>query len=242
VDYLCGFAQGRPLAVKLKMWGKKMKEWYRKYGKRILDIVVSAVALIVLLPLALIIAAVIRIEMGSPVIFRQVRLGLHGKPFVIYKFRTMEVGAEQQGLLITSADDLRVTRVGKLLRKLKLDEIPQFINVLKGEMSLVGPRPEVPRYVALYSDEQKRKILSIKPGMTDPATVYFRNEEQLLAQVDDKENFYINEIMPVKLTLYLQYTEKMSMLYDIKLIFLQVLALILPPAVFCRIFSKNIKA
>jgi len=208
--------------------------------KRIFDLVLSLVSLLILSPFLALAALFIKMESKGPILYRQLRVGLNEKPFYIYKFRTMEVGAEQKGLPITGADDPRLTKVGRLLRECKLDEMPQLFNVLKGEMSLVGPRPEVPQYVKLYTDEQK-KILTVKPGMTDPATVYFRNEEELLAQADDKESFYINEIMPIKLKLYLQYIENMSLLYDIKLIFLEILALILPQAIFRRLFSRQIE-
>jgi len=207
--------------------------------KRIFDLAVSVVSLLILLPFLTLAALLIKLESKGPILYKQLRVGLTGKPFFIYKFRTMEVDADRKGLSITGADDPRLTRVGRLLRKIKLDEMPQLFNVLKGEMSLVGPRPEVPRYVKLYTNEQKR-VLTVKPGMTDPATVYFRNEEELLARADDKESFYVDEIMPIKLGLYLQYIEKMSLLYDIKLIFLEILALILPQTVFRKIFSKKI--
>jgi len=207
--------------------------------KRIFDLILSSISLLILFPLLAIAAILVKLGSKGPILYKQLRVGLNERPFYIYKLRTMEVGAEQKGLSITSAEDPRMTRVGKRLRKTKLDEMPQLFNVLKGEMSLVGPRPEVPQYVKLYTEEQKR-VLTVKPGMTDPATVYFRNEEALLSQVDDKESFYINEIMPIKLKLYLQYIENMSLLYDLKIIFLEVLALILPQAVFRKMFSKQI--
>jgi len=207
--------------------------------KQILDIALSTVGLLLLLPFFIIASILIKRESKGPVFYKQLRIGLNGKSFYIYKFRTMEVEADREGLPITGADDPRLTKVGRLLRKIKLDEMPQLLNVLKGEMSLVGPRPEVPEYVELYTDEQK-KILTVKPGMTDPATVYFRNEEELLAQADDKESFYINEIIPVKMRLYLRYIENRSLLYDIKLIFLEVLALILPQRIFRSLFSRQI--
>lgn len=208
--------------------------------KRIFDIAVSSISLLILSPLLVLIVVLIKLESKGPVFYKQFRVGLNERPFYIYKFRTMEIGADRRGPLITSVNDPRITRAGKLLRKSKLDEMPQLFNVLKGDMSIVGPRPEVPYYVKLYTDEQK-KILTIKPGMTDPATVYFRNEEELLAQVDDRENFYINEIMPVKLNLYLHYVANKSLLYDMKLILLEILALILPQAVFRKMFSKQIE-
>ena len=208
--------------------------------KRIFDLVLLLVSLLILSPFLALAALFIKMESKGPILYRQLRVGLNEKPFYIYKFRTMVVGADREGLQVTSASDPRLTRVGRLLRKLKLDEMPQLLNVLKGEMSLVGPRPEVPKYVKLYTDEQK-KILTVKPGMTDPATVYFRNEEELLAQADDKESFYVNEVMPVKMRLYLRYIENRSLLYDIKLIFLEILALILPQAIFRRLFSRQIE-
>jgi len=208
--------------------------------KRAFDVVLSSISLLFLSPFLVLAALLIKLESREPIFYKQLRVGLNGKPFYIYKFRTMEVGVEGKGPLITGANDPRLTRVGKLLRKIKLDEMPQLFNVLKGEMSLVGPRPEVSKYVELYTDEQK-KILTVKPGMTDPATVHFRNEEDLLAQAEDRENFYINEIMPIKLKLCLQYIENMSLPYDVKLIFLEILALILPQSVFRRMFSSKIE-
>lgn len=206
--------------------------------KRVFDLVVASISLLILAPFLAIMVSLVKLGSKGPVFYKQLRVGLNGKPFYIYKFRTMEVGADREGLQITSASDLRLTRVGRVLRKIKLDEMPQLFNVLKGEMSLVGPRPEVLQYVELYTDEQKR-VLTVKPGMTDPATVYFRNEEEMLARAEDKESFYVNEIMPIKLRLYLQYIEKMSLLYDIKLIFLEILALILPQPVFRKVFHAK---
>jgi len=207
--------------------------------KRIFDLVISLISFLILLPFLVIAAVLIRLGAKGPVFYKQLRIGLNGKPFYIYKFRTMEIGAEQKGPSVTSADDPRMTRVGRLLRKIKLDEIPQLLNVLKGEMSLVGPRPEMPKYVELYPGEY-RKILTVRPGMTDLATIYFRDEEGLLARAKNKESFYVNETMPVKLKLYLRYIENRSLLYDIKLIFLEILALILPQSVFRKMFSGKI--
>lgn len=209
--------------------------------KRIFDLTVSVISLLILSPFLALTALLIKLESKGPVFYKQLRVGLHGKPFYIYKLRTMEVGADRKGLSITSADDPRLTRVGRVLRKFKLDEMPQLFNVIKGEMSLVGPRPEVPRYVELYTDEQKKRILSVKPGMTDPATVYFRDEEGLLAKAKDKESFYVNKVMPVKLKLYLRYIENQSFLYDVKLIFLEILVLILPQKIFRRLFSRGVE-
>lgn len=208
--------------------------------KRIFDLVISSVSLLILSPFLALAALFIKMESKGPILYRQLRVGLNEKPFYIYKFRTMEVGADEKGLPITGVDDPRLTGVGKFLRKIKLDEMPQLLNVLKGDMSLVGPRPEVPKYIKLYTDEQK-KILTVKPGMTDPATIYFRDEEGLLARAEDKESFYINQIMPMKMKLYLHYIENRSLFYDIKLILLEILALILPQAIFRRLFSRQIK-
>jgi lipopolysaccharide/colanic/teichoic acid biosynthesis glycosyltransferase len=209
-------------------------------GKRIFDIFVSFISLIILSLVLIIAAVIIKLESKGSILYKQIRVGLNGKPFYIYKFRTMEMGADKNGPLITSANDLRMTRTGRFLRKIKLDEMPQLFNVLKGEMSIVGPRPEVPEYVKLYTNEQKR-VLTVKPGMTDPATVYFRNEERLLANTDNKESFYIHKIMPVKLKLYLRYIDNMSLVYDIKLILLEFFAIILPEAIFSRIFINEDK-
>ena len=149
-----------------------MKWWYRKFGKRVLDIVLSAIALIVLLPIALIVAVIIRIGIGSPVIFRQVRAGLHGKPFVLYKFRTMLDLRDEQGNLLP--DEQRLTKLGKYIRRLSLDEIPELWNVLKGDMSLVGPRPLLMEYLPLYTPEQARRH-AVKPGMAGPVIMSGRN-------------------------------------------------------------------
>jgi len=207
-------------------------------GKRIFDILLSYVSFVILSPILIIVAIITKLESKEPIFYKQLRVGLNGKLFYIYKFRTMEVDADKKGLPITSVDDLRLTGWGRFLRKIKLDEMPQLFNVLKSEMSIVGPRPEVPKYVKLYTDEQKR-VLTVKPGMTDPATVYFRNEEKLLAKANDKKSFYINEIMPIKLKLYLQYVDNMSLIYDIKLIFLEFFAIILPEVVFSRFFINE---
>ena len=207
--------------------------------KRIFDVAVSVVGLLVLLPLLAFAAIFIKLESKGPILYRQQRVGLNGVPFYINKFRTMKIVQDQKCLLITSANDPRITWVGRLLRKIKLDEMPQLINILMGEMSLVGPRPEVSKYVELYTDEQKR-VLLVKPGMTDPATIYFRNEEELLAKAENKESFYVNEIMPIKLKLYLQYVENASLLYDIKLIFMEILVIIFPQLAIQKAFSRAI--
>ncbi len=169
-------------------------------------------------PVFLLIALAIRLDSTGPVFFRQARIGRGGVPFRIIKFRSMTPDAPEKGPQITSAGDPRVTRVGRILRRTKLDEFPQLINVLKGEMSFVGPRPEVPSYVAFY-DEQQRKVLSVRPGITDPASIAYSNEEEILEGVSDVHRAYVDDIMPRKLELNLAYIDKMSFAYDLKLIF-----------------------
>lgn len=186
--------------------------------KRLFDICASIGGLLVLaLPFCMV-AIIIKLTSKGPVYFRQKRVGKNGKTFRIYKFRTMTVNAEAQGMQITVGADRRITKIGQILRKTKVDELPQLINVLKGEMSFVGPRPEVPRYVELYSDYQKN-ILKIKPGITELASIVYRDENEVLAQSEDPEKTYIEEIMPKKIELNMEYMQKMSFWYDIKLIF-----------------------
>lgn len=186
--------------------------------KRALDIIVSVVTLVILSPLFLCISLAILVTMGWPIFFRQTRIGKNSKAFKIVKFRTMVKKADKLGLPITTGGDPRITPVGRFLRSTKLDELPQFLNVLWGQMSLVGPRPEVPRYVRMYSRKQMR-VLSVKPGLTDPATIAFRNEESILARYDDPEKAYVEEIMPEKLRLNLAYIERASFFGDVTLLF-----------------------
>ena len=187
-------------------------------AKRVMDIAISAAALCVLWPVFLLIALAIVIDDPGPVFYRQVRVGRGGRPFRIFKFRTMVVDADKKGLSITVGRDSRITRVGALLRKTKLDELAQLINVFLGQMSFVGPRPEVPRYVALYTPVQ-RQVLLVRPGITDYASIAYRNENDLLAGADDPERMYIEEIMPAKIELNLRYLHEISPLCDVKLIF-----------------------
>ena len=189
-----------------------------KFSKRCFDIFFSLLGISALLWLFLIIAIAIKCSSKGPVLFKQERVGRHGKTFKIWKFRSMVVNAEAKGMQITTEGDNRVTKVGKFIRKTKIDELPQLFNVLSGKMSFVGPRPEVPKYVAMYSDEQLR-VLSVKPGITDLASIEFRNENDLLDGDDDPERKYIEEIMPAKLELNLKYIEKAGFFYDIGLIF-----------------------
>jgi lipopolysaccharide/colanic/teichoic acid biosynthesis glycosyltransferase len=182
--------------------------------KRAFDFVVSLVALVILFPFLLLIALLVAVGSPGGAFFKQERVGVGGRSFSMFKFRSMRPGASKDGLLSVGKRDPRVTGVGQFLRKTKLDELPQLINVLKGDMSLVGPRPEVPRYVAHYTTEQRR-ILSVRPGITDNAALDFINESEVLAQYDDPEKGYLEEIMPKKLDLYLEYIDNRSFFGDI---------------------------
>lgn len=183
--------------------------------KRSFDIVCSFLGILVLSPLLLITAAVVAFTSEGGVFFRQERTGRGGKPFLIYKFRTMR--KDNAGLQITTGDDSRVTKAGRVLRKYKLDELPQLFNVLKGDMSFVGPRPEVPEYTRLYTPRQQQ-IFLVRPGITDLASIRFRNENDLLTGSSDPNLTYIEKIMPQKLELGLEYIQNMSTGYDLKLI------------------------
>ena len=186
--------------------------------KRGMDIVISGGALLVLWPALLLVAAAIKIDDPGPVFYRQVRVGKDGKEFRIFKFRTMIVDADKKGLQITVGRDNRITRMGALLRKTKLDELAQLLNVFVGDMSFVGPRPEVPRYVKLYTPYQ-RQVLLVRPGITDYASIAYRNENDLLAGAKDPEQMYIDVIMPDKIELNMKYLREISPLADLKLIF-----------------------
>ncbi len=186
-------------------------------GKRIFDLFSSAVGLVILSPLFLLIAILIKLDSTGPVFFRQKRIGLKGKMFNIYKFRTMLANTKAEDRQITIGLDSRITRLGRILRKFNLDELSQLINVLKGEMSLVGPRPEVPKYVELYSEGQK-KVLSVKPGMTDYASIEFNKESEILASSSHPNDDYVKKIMPQKIILNLKYINDRSILLDFMLI------------------------
>lgn len=190
---------------------------YRVF-KRTIDFVFSAFALILLLPVFSLITVIIIMESGLPVFFLQERVGKHNKPFNIIKFRTMIRNADKLGLSISVNQDSRITSAGRFLRKFKLDELPQLINVLVGHMSIVGPRPEVRRYTDFYPDEYER-ILEVKPGITDYASIMFRDEAALLKSQGDAESIYVKQIMPEKIRLYKQYIEEMSFSTDLKIIF-----------------------
>ena len=186
--------------------------------KRLFDILASGLGLLVLSPLFLILAVWIPLDSQGPVFYRQTRVGRGGRDFRIFKFRTMRVGADKGSLVTIGGHDPRVTRVGAFLRRLKLDELPQLLNVLIGDMSLVGPRPEVRKYVDLYTPEQLH-VLDVRPGMTDAASIKYRNESELLGQVEYPEDYYIHVILPDKLAINLDYVQNHSFWGDIKLIF-----------------------
>jgi len=186
--------------------------------KRILDIVFSLIGILLLLPFMLIIALIINFESKGGFFYFQKRVGKNNIDFKLIKFRTMYVDAEKKGLLTVGSNDIRVTRVGKILRKLKLDELPQLFNILIGDMSIVGPRPEVRKYVSLYTSEQK-KVLSVRPGLTDYASIEYINENEILAKSTEPEKAYIEQVMPHKLELNLKYINQQSFFIDMKIIF-----------------------
>ncbi len=185
--------------------------------KRLFDIVASGLGLLVLSPLFLIIAIWIKLDSKGPVFYRQIRVGWHNKDFRIFKFRSMRVGSDKGSLVTIGGRDPRVTRSGYWIRKFKLDELPQLINVFIGDMSLVGPRPEVRHYVDYWTPEQMH-VLDVRPGITDPASIKFRNENELMEKTDDPEKYYIEVIMQEKLKLYLEYVNHNSFWGDIGLI------------------------
>lgn len=186
--------------------------------KRFFDVVSSSLVLILLLPLWMVIALCIVLESRGGVFYSQVRVGRDNRDFHLYKFRTMRTGSDKKGLLTVGEHDCRITRVGYFLRKYKIDEFPQLLNVIKGDMSIVGPRPEVRKYVDLYTPEQMR-VLSVRPGLTDYASIRYVNENEVLAASDHPEQTYIEEVMPAKLELNLQYIENQSMKEDFRLVF-----------------------
>jgi lipopolysaccharide/colanic/teichoic acid biosynthesis glycosyltransferase len=186
--------------------------------KRLFDIVASGLGLLVLSPLFILVAVWIKLDSEGPVFYRQVRVGRYNKDFRIFKFRSMRVGSDKGSLVTIGGRDPRVTRSGYFIRKYKIDELPQLINVFIGDMSLVGPRPEVRHYVNYWTPEQMH-LLDVRPGITDPASIKFRNENELLEKADDPEKFYIEVIMQEKIELYLHYVKNASLGYDIKLIF-----------------------
>jgi lipopolysaccharide/colanic/teichoic acid biosynthesis glycosyltransferase len=187
--------------------------------KRLFDLFFSSMGLIVLWPLFLVIAILIKQDSSGPVFFQQKRVGRGFKVFNLYKFRTMAADAPSKGLTVTAGGDSRITPIGAFLRKTKIDELPELINVLKGDMSLVGPRPEVPKYVEMFKGEYK-EILKLKPGITDYAAIEFRDEEGILKRYDNPEEGYVKEVLPRKIELYKKYLQERNFLIDIRLIFL----------------------
>jgi lipopolysaccharide/colanic/teichoic acid biosynthesis glycosyltransferase len=190
---------------------------YRRYGKRLLDLFCAIAGLIVLSPLLLVVTLAVKCGSKGPALFGQARIGRGGKTFKIWKFRSMVSGAETMGPLITASGDTRVTGIGRYLRRWKLDELPQLWNVLIGDMSFVGPRPELPFYVRDYTPEQ-RQVFAVRPGITDPAALEYRHEEEILAKAADRERFYREVVLPRKLTLNLEYIRNLSFRYDLTLI------------------------
>jgi len=187
--------------------------------KRVLDIIIALIVLFLFLPFGIVISFLILLESKGGVFYKQERIGLHGKPFGLLKFRSMRPDSDKLGQLTVGERDPRVTNIGHFIRKYKLDEFPQFINVLIGEMSIIGPRPEVKKYVDLYSNEQ-RAILKVKPGITDYASIEYFDESRLLGESENPEQTYIQEIMPAKLILNQKYLANPNVLHDVKIMWL----------------------
>jgi len=186
--------------------------------KRFFDVVASGIGLILLSPLFVILAIWIKCDSIGPVFYKQVRVGRNNMDFQLFKFRSMRVGSDKKGLITVGGHDPRITRSGYYIRKYKLDEFPQLINVFKGDMSLVGPRPEVRKYVDMYTEEQMH-VLDVRPGITDLASIRYRNENELLERVNDPDKYYVEVIMPDKLRINLEYVARHSFTFDIRLIF-----------------------
>jgi len=189
--------------------------FYLRFGKRFFDFFASCVGLILLLPILIIVAVGIKLTSKGPIFFAQIRVGKNFKPFKIYKFRTMRL--DNIGPSVTKGDDPRITKLGRVLRKSKIDELPQLLNVIKGDMSLVGPRPEVEKFVTTQKDAYA-KILSIRPGITDNAAIVYRDEEKIMETFEDTEKAYVEKILPLKIELYKDYLDTISFKTDIKLI------------------------
>ena len=187
-------------------------------AKRLFDIISSSIGLLCLSPIFVIMAVWIKLDSRGPVFYRQTRVGRHGRDFRIFKFRSMRVGSDKGRQITVGERDPRITRSGYFIRRYKIDELPQLINVFLGDMSIVGPRPEVRKYVDLYSEEQRR-VFQVRPGITDLASIKYRNENELLSQVEDPDSYYIDVIMPDKLAINLAYINNQSFMGDIKIIF-----------------------
>lgn len=191
---------------------------YRNCLKRTFDILFSSIGLLMLLPVFLVMAVWIKADSEGPVFYRQVRVGMHGKLFRIFKFRSMRLGSDKDSQITIGERDSRITRSGIIIRKYKLDELPQLINVFTGDMSFVGPRPEVPKYVDLYTEAQ-RHVLDVRPGITDMASIKYINENELLGKANNPEDYYIHTIMPDKLSINLEYVKNNSFMDDVTIIF-----------------------
>ena len=188
--------------------------------KRLFDLVLSICGILFLLPFFIIVSVLIKLDSDGDIIFKQTRVTKDGKEFKIFKFRTMKPNTEKQGQITIGADN-RITSIGSFLRKTKLDELPQLFNIIMGDMSFVGPRPEVPKYVAMYTQDQ-REILKVRAGITDYASIYFSNESEILGKQKNPEKFYIEKIMPYKIELNKKYIKEAGIITDIKIIFLTI--------------------
>jgi lipopolysaccharide/colanic/teichoic acid biosynthesis glycosyltransferase len=197
--------------------GAELRSFYRLGGKRLVDAALSAIGLIAACPIMILIGIAVKVSSRGHIFYMQDRVGRNGKFFRIVKFRSMREGADRSGLLLTASGDSRVTKIGAFLRRSKLDELPQLWNVLRGQMSLVGPRPETPGYVAAYNGEQRR-VVSVRPGITDYASLLYYNEEEILARYPAPEEYYRQVLLPHKLSLNLQYIDQMSFSYDFLLL------------------------
>ncbi len=195
------------------------KNFYLRFGKRAFDICAALLGMCVIFPFICIVAACIALSRTGPVFFSQERMGRDFKRFKLHKFRTMVVNAQTMGPQITKGTDARITKIGRFLRNTKLDELPQLLNVLKGDMSIVGPRPEVEKYVLLFKDKYE-KILSIRPGITDYATIEYRDEQDVLNRYEDTVQGYVNDVLPAKIELYEKYLREMDFITDLKIIVL----------------------
>lgn len=206
----------------------KRRGLYESGGKRFLDLSIAIIGLLLLLPLFLLIAALVMLTSAGPVFYRQERIGKAGCRFKIVKFRTMQADADKYGSSITFDGDPRITSLGRILRAVKLDELPQLWNILKGDMSMVGPRPEVALYVKFYTEEQK-KVLTVRPGITDPSSIAYRYEEELLGRQANPAIYYQEVILPHKLTLNAEYIQNISLKMDLS---------ILSKTLFCLFFTR----
>jgi lipopolysaccharide/colanic/teichoic acid biosynthesis glycosyltransferase len=193
--------------------------------RRAFDVAAAGAGLIVLAPLFAVVAAAIRLDSPGPVFYRQERVGRGGRTFRMTKFRSMRTDADRVGGLLTVGADPRITRVGRWLRASKIDELPQLLDVVRGDMALVGPRPEVPRYVALYTPEQRR-VLDVRPGITDPASIHYRDESEVLANADDPERAYVETVLPHKLAINLEYQDRRTLASDVGVILATLLRLV----------------